>query len=187
MCMSACACMPSSCLAASPPHMKVIVTDVADGSAASGHVMKGDKVLAINGTPVTLSCRSAKDSEHAAMTELCWIPLASLRKNSITELNLGNKGVGVPGALVLSKLLPSATALRLIKCAASPGVVGPMSAPIDAPTLLPFLPPAPRSQSLGQWIRRRGRHCARCHPPRDRDHRPEVRRLPGAHLSVNAH
>ena len=131
MCMSACACMPSSCLAASPPHMKVIVTDVADGCAASGHVMKGDKVLAINGTPVTLSCRSATDSEHAAMTEFCGIPLASLRKNSITELNLGNKGVGVPGALVLSKLLASATALRLIKCAASPGVVGPMSAPLD--------------------------------------------------------
>ena len=32
---------------------KVIVTDVADGCAASGLVMKGDKVLAINGTPVT--------------------------------------------------------------------------------------------------------------------------------------
>ena len=32
---------------------KVIVTDVADGCAASGLGMKGDKVLAINGTPVT--------------------------------------------------------------------------------------------------------------------------------------
>jgi len=49
--------------------------------------------------------------EHAAMTDFCGIPLASLRENSITELNLERKGVGVPGAIVLSKLLPSAAAL----------------------------------------------------------------------------
>ena len=58
--------------------------------------------------------------EHASMTDFCGIPLASLRENSITELNLKNKGVGVPGALVLSKLLPSAAALTSLKCACHP-------------------------------------------------------------------
>ena len=58
--------------------------------------------------------------EHAAMTDFCGIPLASLRENSITELNLKYMGVGVPGAIVLSKLLPSAAALTSLKyaCAA---------------------------------------------------------------------
>ena len=55
--------------------------------------------------------------EHAAMTEFCGIPLASLRENSITELNLRGGGVSVPGAIVLSKLLPSAAALTSLKCA----------------------------------------------------------------------
>ena len=54
------------------------------------------------------------------MTDFCGIPLASLRENSITELNLEVKGVGVPGAIVLSKLLPSAAALTSLKCAATP-------------------------------------------------------------------
>merc|ERR1719409_1251862 len=49
--------------------------------------------------------------EHAIMTDFCGIPLVSLRENSITELDLENEGVGVPGAIVLSKLLPSAAAL----------------------------------------------------------------------------
>ena len=53
--------------------------------------------------------------DHAAMTEFCGIPLASLRENSITELNLSWGGVGVPGAIVLSKLLPSATAITSLK------------------------------------------------------------------------
>merc|ERR1719424_2777585 len=55
--------------------------------------------------------------EHATMTDFCGIPLASMRENSITELNLENKGVGVPGAIVLSKLLPSAAALTSLKLA----------------------------------------------------------------------
>ena len=57
--------------------------------------------------------------EHASMTDFCGIPLVSLRENSITELNLDNKGIGVPGAIVLSKLLPSAVALNSLKCAAA--------------------------------------------------------------------
>ena len=51
------------------------------------------------------------------MTDFCGIPLTSLRENSITELDLKYKGVGVPGAIVLSKLLPSATAITSLKCA----------------------------------------------------------------------
>ena len=58
--------------------------------------------------------------ERAVMTEFCGIPLASLRENSITKLNLFDKGVGVPGAIVLSKLLPSAAALTSLKCACRP-------------------------------------------------------------------
>jgi len=64
--------------------------------------------------------------EHVVMTDFCGIPLASLRENSITELDLNTKGigvgVGVPGAIVLSKLLPSAAALTSLKCACRPKV-----------------------------------------------------------------
>ena len=56
--------------------------------------------------------------EHAIMTDFCGIPLDSLRENSITELNLESKSVGEPGAIVLSKLLPSVAALTSLKCAA---------------------------------------------------------------------
>jgi len=55
--------------------------------------------------------------EHVVMTEFCRIPLTSLRENSITKLDLGREGVDLPGALVLSKLLPSATSLTSLKCA----------------------------------------------------------------------
>ena len=55
------------------------------------------------------------------MTDFCGIPLVSLRENSIAELDLDDKGVGVPGAIVLSKLLPSAAALTSLRCVATPG------------------------------------------------------------------
>ena len=58
--------------------------------------------------------------EHSAMTSFCEIPLISLRENNITELGLEGKGIGVPGAIVLSKFLPSASALVTLKCAARP-------------------------------------------------------------------
>ena len=61
--------------------------------------------------------------EHASMNDFCGIPLVSLRENSITELNLKAKGVGVPGAIVLSKLLPCAAALTSLKCACRPASV----------------------------------------------------------------
>ena len=56
--------------------------------------------------------------EHTTLTDFCSLPLASLRSNSVTELNLSGKGIGVPGAIVLAALLPSATALASLKCAA---------------------------------------------------------------------
>ena len=44
---------PSPVYGSAAGGAKVIVTDVADGCAASGLVMKGDKLLSINGTRVT--------------------------------------------------------------------------------------------------------------------------------------
>ena len=65
------------------------------------------------------------------MTNFCGIPLVSLRENSITELDLKGKCVGVPGAIVLSKLLPSAAALTSLKCACRPKALAFVSAPAD--------------------------------------------------------
>jgi hypothetical protein len=53
--------------------------------------------------------------KHASLTVFCDIPLVGLRENSVTELDLEEKGVGVPGAIVLSSLLPDATALIKLK------------------------------------------------------------------------
>ena len=65
------------------------------------------------------------------MADFCGIPLVSLRENSITELDLDRKearlgyhvpgtrlgyNVGMAGAIVLSKLLPSAAALKSLMC-----------------------------------------------------------------------
>jgi len=114
--------------------------------------------------------------EHAAMAEFCGIPLASLRENSITELDLKEKGVGVPGAIVLSKLLPSAAALTTLKCVPA-RVFAFVSAPAD--THLPsHCAPTHPSQYREQPHRRRGRLCARCHPQGDDDRQPQVRRRP---------
>ena len=55
--------------------------------------------------------------EHTSLTDFCSIPLVSLRENSITELDLNSKGVGVPGAIVLSSLMPTATALKSLEYA----------------------------------------------------------------------
>ena len=55
--------------------------------------------------------------EHTSLTDFCGIPLSSLRQNSMQELDLAGKGIGVPGAIVLSSLLPAATALSSLKCA----------------------------------------------------------------------
>ena len=74
--------------------------------------------------------------EHASMTDFCGIPLVSLRENTITELDLNEKGVGVPGAIVLSKLLPSAAAVKSLKCATDPRAFAFVSAPADTPPLL---------------------------------------------------
>ena len=75
--------------------------------------------------------------EHASMTNFCGIPLLSLRENSITELDLENMGVGEPGAIVLSKLLPSAAALMSLKCATAPDCSPFCQRPLKIRTPLP--------------------------------------------------
>ena len=78
------------------------------------------------------------------MTDFCGIPLASLRENGVVELNLEGKGIGVPGAIVLSKLLPSAAALTSLKCAAAPSRV------CQAPLTLSVTSAQSRRQQSGQ-------------------------------------
>ena len=100
--------------------------------------------------------------EHAIMTDFCGIPLASLHENSITELDLEYKGVGVPGAIVLSKLLPSAAALTSLKCA--PARVFSF---LPCPLTLLFshhARSAPHPQSLRQPARSRRSSCSRGGP-----------------------
>ena len=54
--------------------------------------------------------------EHTMLTIFCDIPLISLRDNTIEELDLNGKGIGIPGAIVLGKLLLSNTSLKMVKC-----------------------------------------------------------------------
>ena len=75
--------------------------------------------------------------EHTVLANFCSIPLASLRSNSVTELDLEEKGIGVPGAIVLAALLPSATALTSLKCATPCPLSPKVSAAADT-----FAPPA---------------------------------------------
>ena len=77
--------------------------------------------------------------EHTTLTDFCSIPLVSLRENTITELNLSSKGVGVPGAIVLSSLLPLATALKSLEYASFQlFALSLPSAPSDASIRLSF-------------------------------------------------
>ena len=55
--------------------------------------------------------------EHTSLTNFCRIPIDLLRQNTITELDLSYKDFGVPGVIVLSSLMPSATALTSLKYA----------------------------------------------------------------------
>ena len=100
--------------------------------------------------------------EHAVMTAFCGIPLASLRENSITELNLRDEGIGATGAIVLSKLLPLAVALTSLKCA--PARVFSF---LPCPLTLLFshhARSAPHPQSLRQPARSRRSSCSRGGP-----------------------
>ena len=54
--------------------------------------------------------------QHSSLTNFCGIPLLSLRDNSVTKVDLSNKGVGEPGAIVLSSLLKTNISLRELKC-----------------------------------------------------------------------
>ena len=91
--------------------------------------------------------------EHTTLTDFCNIPLASLRSNSVTQLDLAGKEVGEPGAIVLAALLPSATALASLKC----------EAPHPRPKCqqpLTFLYPS-RLQRLNKLHQSRGRQVLR--------------------------
>ena len=59
---------------------------------------------------------SASVLEHTTLTMFCEIPLVSVRENTIKKLDLNGKGIGVPGAIVLSKLLLSNSSLESLKC-----------------------------------------------------------------------
>ena len=60
---------------------------------------------------------SAVVLEHPTLTMFCEIPLVSMRENTIKELNLNEKGIGVPGAIVLGKLLLSNSSIKSLECA----------------------------------------------------------------------
>ena len=83
--------------------------------------------------------------EHAGMTDFCGIPLLSLRENSITELDLQWKFFGELGAVVLSKLLPSAAAVKSLKCAAAPECSPSCQRPLTRTCLLTVPPTIPCS------------------------------------------
>ena len=53
--------------------------------------------------------------EHTTLAIFCDIPLTSLRENTIEELDLEGKGIGVLGAIVLGKLLLSNSSLKTAK------------------------------------------------------------------------
>jgi len=52
--------------------------------------------------------------ENERMEMFCGIPLRGLRQGTLTELDLAGNGIGVPGALLISKLLPSALSLHTL-------------------------------------------------------------------------
>ena len=53
--------------------------------------------------------------EQGSIATFCEIPITLLRKNTVTNLELQGKGIGVPGAIVLANLLPAASALLSLK------------------------------------------------------------------------
>ena len=56
--------------------------------------------------------------EMPSLIDFGGIPIKLLQENSMTDLDLSNKSLGVPEALVLSNLLPGASSLVQLKCAA---------------------------------------------------------------------
>ena len=95
-----------------------------EGGAAIAEGLKGNSMLqSLNVAQNKITGDAAENLatavlEHASMARFCEIPLTSLRENSIMQVV--HQCVGVPGAIVLSKLLPSAAALTSLKCAAAP-------------------------------------------------------------------
>merc|ERR1712008_600292 len=78
----------------------------AKGATALAAILKETKITDLNVGSNDITDDAAETLakvvlELVIMTEFCGIPLTSLRENSITELDLTGKGVGVPGAIVL--------------------------------------------------------------------------------------
>ena len=53
------------------------------------------------------------------MTDFGGIPIQALRDNTVIDLDLSGKDLGVPEGIVLSGLLPGASSLATLKCAAT--------------------------------------------------------------------
>ena len=50
--------------------------------------------------------------QHPTMEVFCNIPMKKMREDSLTELNLSNKGIGAHGAMVIAPLLEFSRALK---------------------------------------------------------------------------
>ena len=62
--------------------------------------------------------------EHGLLEDFGGIPMNGLRENKVIELNLNEKGIGLPGAFVLAGLLPAASALKSCRYNRAPRGVG---------------------------------------------------------------
>jgi len=56
----------------------------------------------------------AEAVDHSSLRIFCSIPLDGLRNSSLTHLSLAEAGIGVPGAIVLARVLPQASTLTSI-------------------------------------------------------------------------
>ena len=84
--------------------------------------------------------------------------------------------MGDEGATALAATLKE-TKITNLECAAAPEVFAFLSAPVDTPLLSHRFPSCPSLvQPRMQQHRCQGRHRARCHPQRDGDNQPQVRR-----------
>ena len=101
--------------------------------------------------------------EHTTLKDFCSIPLTNLRSDSVTELDHTNNGFGVPGAIVLAALLPEATALTFLKCAA-PSPRPDCQQPLTCLPLLCSFVCSLANNDLGsanEWAKARVRQAAR--------------------------
>jgi hypothetical protein len=57
--------------------------------------------------------------EMPSMIDFGGIPIKALRDNTVIGLDLSGKDLGIPEGMVLSELLPGASLLATLKCAAT--------------------------------------------------------------------